>query len=52
MFQTALGKAPKRYTQAVDENRKTAFRQRSSIHFNLRFNFGGDNLETKLLSIV
>ena len=52
MFQTALGKAPKRYSQVVDENRITAFRQQSSLFFSLYFKFGSDNLVPQLPRIV
>ena len=52
MFQTALGKAPKRYSQAVDENRKTILRHQSSIFRQIYFSFGGDNYCINLLSIV
>ena len=52
MFQTALGKAPKRYMSAHDKNQKTNSRQQTSRSFNSYFKFGGDNLERKLFSNV
>lgn len=40
------------YSQVVDENRITTFRQQSSLIFSLHFKFVDDNLETKLSLIV
>jgi hypothetical protein len=39
--------AANRYSQVVDENRITAFRQQSSLFFSLHFKFISDNLVMK-----